>query len=284
MKLALSHRYMNEDPVDHGAVDNPAPAVDPSPAPVPSDAKWYDTLPTEMREDQNVTKFDSVESLTKSWLNAQRMIGQDKIPMPQTEEDWNNVYSRLGRPEDVTGYKIEAPEGAEINEDTQSSFLEAAHKAGLNQAQVQALAQWEFETSSASKQAAESASETALNEKADALKAEWGQAFEQNAGIAKRAIAEFATDSDKDFLNNAVIDGVKAGDHPVMAKLFHNIGKAMMESGKLEGQGNEGQMTPQELQDKTNSLMGHPAYTDRNHPEHKMVNRQVQELFKQRYG
>jgi hypothetical protein len=283
MKLFTSP-YMDEEPGAAGGVEaDPAPVADPAPAPA-SDAKWYDTLPSEMREDQNVTKFDSVESLTKSWLNAQRMIGQDKIPMPQTDEDWGNVYSRLGRPDDVTGYKIEAPEGAEINADAQSAFLDVAHKIGLNQTQVQALAQWEFDQSAANKQASDTASETALNEKANALKAEWGQAFEQNAGIAKRAIAEFATDSDKDFLNNAVIDGVKAGDHPVMAKLFHNIGKAMMESGKLEGLGKEGVMSPQELEDKTSTLMSNPAYTDKRHPEHQMINRQVQELFKQRFG
>jgi len=111
-----------------------------------------------------------------------------------------------------------------------------------------------------------------------------GQAFDQNAGIAQRAIAEFATDADKDFLNNAVIDGVKVGDHPVMAKLFHNVGKAMMESGKLEGDGRESAMTPQDLEDKRNTLMNHAAYTDRKHPEHKQVARQVKQLFEQQYN
>jgi len=77
---------------------------------------------------------------------------------------------------------------------------------------------------------------------------------------------------------------VKVGDHPVMAKLFHNVGKAMMESGKLEGDGRESALTPQDIEDKRNTLMSNPAYLDRKHPEHKQVARQVQQLFEQQYN
>jgi hypothetical protein len=245
---------------------------------------WYDTLPEDMREDQNITKFDSVESLSKSWLNAQRLIGADKIPMPQTDDDWGNVFNKLGRPEDASGYAIEPIEGVEVNAEMQTAFLEKAHEIGLLPNQVQELAQWQMQQGLSGQEASNQALESSLNEKMDALKTEWGQAFDQNAGIAQRAISEFATDADKDFMNNAVIDGVKVGDHPAMARLFHNIGKSMMETGKLEGVGSEQAMTPSDMQDKIDSLMGHPAYTDRKHPEHRQVAKQVTQLFQQKYG
>ena len=54
----------------------------------------------------------------------------------------------------------------------------------------------------------------------------------------------------------------------------------MMESGKLEGKGSDLVMTPNEVQAKQAQLMAHPAYTDRNHPEHKVINGEVQKLFK----
>ena len=80
-------------------------------------------------------------------------------------------------------------------------------------------------------------------------------------------------------MQEKTVDGVKLADHPVLAKMFANIGKGMMESGKLEGVGSEQLMSPQDIQDKIGSLMGNPAYMDNRHPEHKAIARQVQQLF-----
>jgi hypothetical protein len=276
----LNNRLMDEEPGEAGGG-----VVEPVVAPVvPSDAKWFDGLPTEMREDQNITKFDSVESMAKSWLNAQRMIGQDKIPMPQTDEDWGAVYGRLGRPDEATGYQVAVPEGVEVNADKQQVYFERAHQLGLSVKQVEGMAALEFEQSAIDKQAKDAAKETRLSEAQNALKQEWGQAFDQNSGVALRAAAEFLSETDVDFINKATIDGVKVGDHPVMAKLFHNIGKSMMEGGKLEGVGGEQVMSPQQMEEKRSSLMSHPAYVDNRHPEHKMILRQVEESFKQQFG
>lgn len=241
-------------------------------------------MPEDIRSDQNITKFDSTEALAKSYINAQQLIGRDKIPMPVTDEDWSNVYNRLGRPEDVTGYKIDAPEGVEINQDAQNSFLEMAHKAGFNQNQVEMLAQWEFARSQEAQNASQQSSEQAFNDAINGLKNEWGNAFEQNANIAVRAAGEFLNDADRDFLANAKIDGVNVGDHPAFLKMFHKIGTQMMEGKQLEGLGSEQAKTPQEIEDERSSLMNNPAYVDRNHPEHAKVLRQVQELFKLQYG
>jgi hypothetical protein len=271
----FKYRLLNEEP---GEADGAAPAE------APSEGNWYDSLPEEMRGDQNITKFDSVEAMGKSWLNAQRLIGADKIPMPQTDEDWGNVYNRLGRPEDATGYKIDAPEGVEVNADMQGAFLSKAHELGLNQKQVEGLAAWQFEQGSESAQASEQASEQAFTEAMNGLKAEWGNAFEQNANIAIRAAGEFLGDQDKAFLESAKVDGVSLGDHPTFLKLFNNVGKQMMEGSQLEGLGSEMAKTPQEIEDERNTLMAHPSYMDRAHPEHKQTLRKVQEMFKQQYG
>lgn len=271
----FKYRLLNEEP---GEADGAAPVG------TQSEGNWYDSLPEEMRGDQNITKFDSVEAMGKSWLNAQRLIGADKIPMPQTDEDWGGVYDRLGRPEDATGYKIEAPEGVEVNAEMQGNFLSKAHELGLNQKQVEGLAAWQFEQGSAAQEQTSQQSEQAFKEAMSGLKSEWGNAFEQNANIAVKAAGEFLSDSDKAFLDSAVVDGVGLGDHPAFLKLFNNIGKQMMEGTKLEGIGSEMTKTPQEIEDERNSLMAHPSYMDKGHPEHKQTLRKVQEMFKQQYG
>jgi hypothetical protein len=268
---------MNEEPADTGGGE-------PANIGQSSDGNWYDSLPEDMREDQNITKFDSVESLGKSWLNAQRLIGADKIPMPQTDDDWENTYNRLGRPEDVAGYEVKAPEGVEIDSELQGSFLQTAHSLGLNQKQVEGLANWQFEQGANTQQASQQQSEQAFNEAMNGLKSEWGNAFEQNANVAVRAASEFLSDDDKAFIENAKIDGIEVGNHPMFLKLFHNVGKQMMEGSKLEGLGSEAIKTPDEMEDERNSLMANPAYMDSRHPEHKQIVKKVQNLFQQQFG
>jgi hypothetical protein len=268
---------MNEEPADTGGGE-------PANIGQSSDGNWYDSLPEDMREDQNITKFDSVESLGKSWLNAQRLIGADKIPMPQTDDDWENTYNRLGRPEDVAGYEVKAPEGVEIDSELQGSFLQTAHSLGLNQKQVEGLANWQFEQGANTQQASQQQSEQLFNEAMNGLKSEWGNAFEQNANVAVRAASEFLSEDDKAFIENAKIDGIEVGNHPMFLKLFHNVGKQMMEGSKLEGLGSEVIKTPDEMEDERNSLMANPAYMDSRHPEHKQIVKKVQNLFQQQFG
>jgi hypothetical protein len=273
----LGHVYQEEEV---GAeVINPetaAPAAEQT-------GNWYDTLPEDMRGDQNITKHSTIEGFAKSHQNAQRMIGAEKIPMPQTDEDWGNVYGRLGRPDDSTGYAIEAPEGVEVNVEMQESFRGVAHELGLSQKQVQGLSEWQFGNEATSRQG-QLDNSTQAHEAAQAqLKQEWGESYDQNVTIAVRGASEFLSDNDKEFMNTAVIDGVKAGEHPVLIKMFNNIAKGMMEPSKLEGFTANLSQTPQEMQEERESLMGNSAYFDKNHPEHKGVVRKVSELFAKQF-
>ncbi|MEE9351526.1 MAG: hypothetical protein V3U78_04645 [Thiotrichaceae bacterium] len=249
-----------------------------------SDGKWYDSLPEDMRQDKNITKFDSVESMSKSWLSAQRMIGKDKIPMPETDEDYATVYGRLGRPDDVSGYEIKAPEGVQVDTDKQASFLDVAHKAGLSKKQVEVLSTWDFEHSSKTMESFNANTESANKESLESLKTEWGPGFDKNVKIANRAVNEFVNESELSFLKEKSIDGIKLADHPVLVRMFSNIGKGMMEGGNLEGVGAEQGMTPQEMKDSRSTLMNHPAYTDKRHAEHEQVHRKVRQSFEEQYN
>ena len=40
---------------------------------------WKEAIPEELRNDPNIAKFTELESLAKSYVNATRMIGQDKV-------------------------------------------------------------------------------------------------------------------------------------------------------------------------------------------------------------
>lgn len=245
---------------------------------------WYDGFAEDVRTNNNITKFGSAEELGKSYINAQRLIGVDKIPMPETDDDWSNVYGRLGRPDEASMYTIDAVEGFEVNEEQQTAFKEWAHGKGFSQSQLQDAATYDMERQISAAAANKEASQAKLDEATNSLKAEWGEAHAQNVNLAARAADEFMGDAGKEFFDNAMIDGVPAGEHPGLLKMFHSVAKGMMESSKLEGQGNEGKQTPQEITDSIGVEMGKPAYMDKNHPEHPALMRKVEGLFKLQAG
>lgn len=262
----------------------PAAAVaTPAVAPV-ADGNWYDSFSEDVRGNNSITKYESAEALANAHISAQRLIGAEKIPMPQTDDDFSAVYQRLGCPESAEMYQVTAPEGVEINEDMQNSYKAVAHELGLSQKQMEGLANWQFEQEATSSTASTEASQLALDTATNGLKAEWGEAHEQNVNLAARAASEFMGEDGVKFFNEAMIDGVPAGEHPGLLKMFHSVAKGMMESSKLEAIGNESKQTPQEIEDSRNALMSNPAYIDKRHPEHNALVRKVQDSFKLQFG
>ena len=97
-------------------------------------------IPEELRQDPSLTPIKDVENLARSYVNAQKLIGADKIPMPvnPTDEDLDRIYGRLGRPESPEGYQIQA-DGTVITEEVANNFSDIAHKLRLNPQQAQGI-------------------------------------------------------------------------------------------------------------------------------------------------
>ena len=71
---------------------------------------FLDSLPEDLRVEPSLRNFTDPASLAKSYVHAQRMIGADKIPLPgktATDEDWANVWSKLGRPQAPSEYQLQ---------------------------------------------------------------------------------------------------------------------------------------------------------------------------------
>ena len=112
---------------------------------VPDD--WRSGIPEEIRGHKSLEHIQDVGALAKSYVNAQSMIGADKVAIPgkhATDEDWGEVYRRLGRPDSPEGYELtnEMPEGAVVVDEMLDGFRGAAHDAGLSPQQAQKLLGW----------------------------------------------------------------------------------------------------------------------------------------------
>ena len=87
--------------------DTPAPQV-----------SWKNTISEQFRNDPSIEKFTEIDALAKSYINATKMIGQDKVAIPNnnsTDDQWNEVYDKLGRPESADKYALDIESEAVAN-------------------------------------------------------------------------------------------------------------------------------------------------------------------------
>ena len=244
--------------------------------------EWRQGLPDDIKDSKDLMKFDSVEALAKSYIHASSMIGRDKIPMPKTDEEWDQVYNRLGRPEKPDLYEIAIPESmpeklAVQMKENMPAFRKMAHKHGLSMKQATGL--YEDWTEMVS-HGARKESEMAKIEKEEAtqtLKKEYGQAYDAKVHLANRAIDRFASPELVELLATSGL-----GRNPHMVKAFVQIGELIAEDLGLDKHGNQLE-TPQDIQDKIDELQAGNAYLDESDPKHNSVVRQVKALMDRLY-
>ncbi len=229
-----------------------------------SGENWREFISEDLRVNESLAKFTTLDGLAKSYLNAESMIGKDKIVVPSTDEEWETVYNTLGRPEKPEGYVVEnAPDG----------FKEAVHKIGLTANQAQAVAKWHGELASTAKAKEDSDTEDLKNKVNLELKNDWGEKYAGNVVVAKRVITENSDDGFMDFLETSGL-----GNDPRMIKFLHKVGSLSGEDNLENGDG-EATQTPEQLKEEINGVMATPAYQNKDDPNHDITVQKVSRLF-----
>ncbi len=229
---------------------------------------WKESLSDELRADKSLENIKDIEGLAKSYVHAQKLVGADKIPVPNkfaTEKDWDEVYQRLGRPEDPSGYKYDLPEDQNINQDALNNFSNQAHKLGLLPSQANGVVKFYNELTASSLQEQETTAVAARENSTKELKQEWGQAYPQK--ISQASNLAKSVGASKLFDTN-LADGTKLGDHPVMIRAFAELASKMGEDSITQSSGPIYQ-TPAQIEKEIGNLtqVG-SAYWDKNHPNH----------------
>ncbi len=241
--------------------------------------EWLQSISEDLRANPTLIKFSDVEGLAKSYINAQNLIGRDKIPMPESEDDWNGVFDRLGRPGTGDEYNLarpELPEGMQMNEEVSKAFRDTAHQLGLSDKQAAGLFDWYWKNTTAQHADMQKKGELAREEATVALRTEYGEAFERKVVAGERALDEFGSEELIEHLKETGLN-----NDPRMIRFLANVGEKMMEDGGLKGTGTgSGAQTPEEIQDEINTLMAKPAYVNKKDPEHESLTRQAYNLRK----
>ena len=254
-----------------------------------SRSEFLQQLPEEIRDHPSLQSINDVGNLGLSFVNAQRLIGADKIPLPKnpTEDDLSNIYSKLGRPDEPSGYAIQA-DGQILTEGDVNTYTDIAHKLGLSKTQANGILDY---YRSSIQQTTEAMSKDAQQQKQQIeqnLKAEWGADFDAKVSQANRAVADIAG---QDLLDMVLQDGTKVGNHPAFIKAFASFAdfkNSVTKEDTISENSVNYRMSTAEAKSRLDAIMSDKthAYWDRKAPapiREKAV-KEVQDLFEMTSG
>jgi hypothetical protein len=253
------------------------PATTPAAQPTSS---WKDSISEEYRVDPSIEKFTEIDALAKSYINATKMIGQDKIVIPtknSTQEAWDEAYAKLGRPESADKYALDIKSDVvPFDETAIKSFAEQSHKLGLNNKQAQGILEFYKNNMEGSLQQAKIDTETAQSQAEQQLRQEWGRDFE---GKVKQAGALAKANINPEVLDMTLSNGTRLGDHPEIIKGFAKIA-GMMSEDKIVSTESENVNTVADIETEISAITNDTdgPYWNKQHPDHDKVVQQVYTL------
>ena len=240
-------------------------------------------IPEEYREEKSLQNFNKMDDFVKSYLHSQKLVGLDKIAVPNkhaTDEDWKEVYKKLGSPETADAYKYSLPEDHQVPEDTLKSFSEEAVKLGLLPNQADGIMKYYNEVINQGYNDQNIKAEEARKISEQELRQEFGPTFDNKITGAKNlATATLGAD----FLNNTMLaDGSKLGDNIQVVKAFANLSEKLSEDDIVKGDTPE-YMTTNEITKQIASLQQKgSAYWDKKHPAHAIAVEEVASLIRKK--
>ena len=241
---------------------------------------WKEAISEEFRQDPNIEKFTEIDALAKSYINATKMIGQDKVAVPNknsTEDQWNEVYDKLGRPESPDKYALDIKSDVvPLDNGAVKQFAENAHKLGLSNKQAQGVLEFYKNSMEGTAQQSKVDTETAQVQAEQELRQEWGREFENNV---KKAGALAKANINSDILDLELKSGIRVGDHPELIKGFAKIASMMSEDKIVSPESDSASKSADiesEISTITNNTDG--PYWNKQHPDHDKVVQQVYTL------
>lgn len=241
-----------------------APEAQTTAAPAPAaNANWFDGFGDDLKGYVQNKGWKDPAAVVDSYRNAEKLLGvpaDQVLKLPKSDappEAWNDMWAKLGRPEDPSGYGFKAPEGGD------PSFSEWAgktfHELGMPKAMAEQLAAKYDEFGAAMQQQAQEAQAAKVESEAAALKLKWGAAHDQNTRMAAQAAQNMGLDAD-------TIDALESsmGFAKVM-ELFHNLGSKMGESDFVSNGSNAGfgALSPEAARSKIAELKADKEWTNR---------------------
>ncbi len=245
----------------------------------PVETSWRDSLPDDLKGNASLEKFSDVSTLAKSYINAESMIGKDKMVVPgenTTEDQWNDIYNKLGRPESSNGYELQMnlQEGEVVDEQLYSAFKDAAHANGLSPKQAQGLLNFYNDISTEALNEQANSGVLAQEQSSRELREEWGRNYETNLNAASNVAKQFLGE---DVFQIELSDGSLLGDNATLIRGLSKIASIVSED-TLVGDKND-VVSNAGVQEQLNNLTAQgTAYWNKQDPNHDATVKKVLDL------
>ena len=242
---------------------------------------WRSSLNDELKNNPTIQNIKDLESAANTLVHQQKMIGS-RIPIPKTDEERAELYTKLGRPETSEKYSFTIPEthSKYFNEEQVNQFKNVAHQIGLNNDQTKALIDFQVKSIDFEQQRRDSDMTLGKKNTEEALHKEWGYDYDNKVRAARRAMSVYADNELTELLDT------EAGNHPAVVKLFARLGEDITEEMAKNTQNNKLAVSPIDAKgdiQKIYSDAKHP-YHNAGHPEHRNAVEQVRQLHEKVYG
>ena len=250
----------------------------------PTVINFKELIPEDYKDEKSLQNFSTMDDFVKSYLSAQKLVGANKVAIPNkmaTDEDWDEVYKKLGRPDKPDDYKYSFKDD-EINQDQLKSFNETAHRIGLLPKQAERIIKFYNELNEQQQADQSKVFEEKQVEAMSNLKKEFGPTYNKRLDQAKKLATETLG---TEMLNNTILkDGSRLGDNVSVIKAFSMLADKLSEDEIVKGEGT-GYVTASEIEKEIAELTedGSP-YWNKTHPNHKKTVDQVFKLREQLNG
>lgn len=216
---------------DNGGGDSAAAGTQTTAAPVAVNngaaAPWYGQVDEATTAYITNKGWDNPVKAIESYRNLEKFAGGSKslleIPDPDADDaKMGEFYNRLGRPESPDKYNIKPPEDGDP--ELTEWFKGTAHKYGLTSKQATSLYNDWNQMAAGKGQAIAAEAQQNSEKEITVLKKEWGQGYEKQIDMGKRAVAALG------FKEQQLSDYETKLGTGEMLKLFSILGSKMGES------------------------------------------------------
>jgi len=189
---------------------------------------------TALHDNPTLKASKTIESLASQTVNAQKLVGADKIAVPNeasTELEWETFHKAGGRPETAADYNFTKPEelpDENYSQEYVSGLQDLLFAFGASKKLADALIKYDTEFKVKHLATVTQDEKLAMTGLQDGLIADWGNAFEQKKHDGNVAINKGVEGETPEFKARVV---EKYGSDPDLTRLLANLGKVYREAG-----------------------------------------------------
>ena len=251
---------------------------------------WSRHIPKELQGEKVWEQFKGkpVDEVLKQVVALNKYnVGAIKLPDekdPERGKKLGEIYGKLGRPADPTGYKAEValPEGVQLSEQHEQGFRQAAHAMGLSNAQYEGVMKFYANYLGEAMQGQAQSMGQSKEEGEKALKQEWGVNYQKNLALAQRGLGALAKDALGEEAESfiAEVNGTPLANSPRFMKLLAHLGADLQEDGLITGEPEAG-FNKDALEGKIAEKKADKAYWNERDPRHQHLVKEVDQLYQQ---